>query len=135
MRWADVSFTDRTVRQFAGLSLIVFGGLALWQGLVHGNLLAAILLSALALTLGPLGLIRPGWIRPVYWVWMAAVFPIGWAISHLVLAVLYFGLFMPLALVFRLRGRDALQRRFQPELASYWQEREQSEVPRYFRQY
>jgi hypothetical protein len=47
--------------------------------------------------------------------------PIGWIVSHLLLGVLFFGLFTPVGLVFKLIGRDALARRYAPERASYWE--------------
>ena len=39
MQWSDISFTpsSRVLRQFAALVLIVFGGLAVWYGVVRGQ--------------------------------------------------------------------------------------------------
>jgi hypothetical protein len=51
---------------------------------------------------------------------MIAAFPIGWAISHLVLAILYYGLFTPVAAVFRMTGRDELNLRRPVRSDSYW---------------
>ncbi len=103
------------LRQFAGLWLACFGGLALWHGLVRGQMFAATGFAILALTLGPIGLVRPNWIKAVYVAWMVLAFPIGWTVSQLVLALIYFGLFTPLALVFRLLGRDPLNRARRPD--------------------
>jgi hypothetical protein len=135
VRWSDITFADRTIRQFAALCLVLVGGLALWHGLILENVIVAILLGVVALTIGPVGLLWPRCIRPLYALLMLAVFPLGWVISHGVLAVLYFGLFTPLAVVFRFRGRDALQRKFCPDQDSYWQERPRPETRRYFRQF
>ena len=122
MRWADIPFhpTRATLRQFAGLWLTFFGGLALWQGLVRGHTDLASFFAVLALTLGPLGLIRPGWMRPIYVGWMVLAFPIGWTISQVMLALMFYGLFTPIALVFRLIGRDPLHRARRPGVESYW---------------
>jgi hypothetical protein len=46
-------------------------------------------------------------------------FPVGWLVSNAVLALAYYGLFAPLGLAFRLAGRDPLNRRREPALASY----------------
>ena len=62
------------------------------------------------MTLGPLGLIWPRLLRPIYVAWMVLAFPIGWTISQLILAVMFYGLFTPIGLVFRLIGRDPLLR-------------------------
>jgi hypothetical protein len=73
-------------------------------------------------TVGPIGLTRPEWVRPIFVAWMALAFPIGWTVSRAVLALVYYGLFTPLGLVFRLLGRDPLRRTRTPAsgLSSYW---------------
>lgn len=55
------------------------------------------------------GLLKPSAVRPLYVGMMIASFPAGWLISHLILATVYFTLFTPLALFFRLMGRDSLR--------------------------
>lgn len=138
MRWSDIPFDPprATLRQFAGLWLACFGGLALWQGLVRGQAGLAWLCAGLALTIGPLGLMRPGWLRPIYVGWMILAFPIGWTVSQVLLALMFFGLFTPIALVFRLLGRDALHRERRPGVGSYWTPKPAPAGPRsYFRQF
>ena len=41
---------------------------------------------------------------------MVLAFPIGWTVSQVMLAMMFFGLFTPIGLVFRLIGRDPLHR-------------------------
>ena len=75
-------------------------------------------------------------VKPIYLLWMAVAFPIGWVISHLILGLLYFLLFTPIALVFKLMGRDVLDRVIDREAESYWIEREgKAEAKRYARQF
>ena len=138
MRWSDIPFhpSRATLRQFAGLWLVFFGGLALWQGLVRGQTGLATLCAVLALTIGPLGLIRPGWIRPIYVGWMILAFPIGWTVSQVMLALMFYGLFMPIGLLFRLLGRDPLHRARRPGVESYWTPKPAPAGPKsYFRQF
>ena len=138
MRWSDIPFhpARATLRQFAGLWLVFFGGLALWQGLVRGQTGLATLCAVLALTIGPLGLIRPGWIRPIYVGWMILAFPIGWTVSQVMLALMFYGLFMPIGLLFRLLGRDPLHRARRPGVESYWTPKPAPAGPKsYFRQF
>src|SRR6516165_10542400 len=110
MQWSDIQFdpTRKTLRQFAGLWIAFFGGFALWQGLVRGHPQAATILGVIALGVGPIGLVRPEWLRPIYVTWMVLAFPIGWTISQVLLGLMFYGLFTPLGLVFRLLGRDPL---------------------------
>jgi hypothetical protein len=138
MTWSDVSFTPpaRTLRQFAGLWLLFFAGLAAARGLRDGATPPVLILAALALTVGPLGLWRPALVRPVYVAATLLTFPLGWVTSRLLLAALYYGVFTPLGLLLRLAGRDALRLRPCPQQASYWVEKPAPpDVSRYFRQF
>jgi hypothetical protein len=138
MRWSDIQFdpTHKTLRQFAGLWLAFFGTLALWHGLARGRIAVGLGLGLLALVVGSLGLVWPEWIRFIYIGWMVLAFPIGWTISQVMLAVMFFGLFTPISLVFRLAGRDSLQRARQAQPKSYWVPKPTpADLGRYFRQF
>jgi hypothetical protein len=138
MRWSDIPFSPqpRMLRQFAALWLAFFGGLAAWQGLMRGRVGVAAVLAVLAVVIGGLGLIRPQLIRPIFIGWMVLAFPIGWTVSLILLGLVYYGLFLPIGLVFRLVGRDALQLRPRPDVTTYWTSRpEVADVRRYFRQF
>jgi hypothetical protein len=138
MRWSDIPFHPlrRTLRQFAGLWLVAFGGLALWQALARGQTAVAGILAVLALTIGPLGLARPEWVRWIYVGWMVLAFPIGWTVSQITLMVMFFGLITPIGLVFRLAGRDPLHRACRAERKSYWAPKPApSDLGRYFKQF
>ena len=137
MQWSEVTKAPslKMLRQFAGLSLVVFGGLAAWR-LWHGqDGWLTYVLGILAIGIGVTGLIAPAVIRPIYTGWMIVAFPIGWTITQLVLVVLYFGLFTPIAFIFRLMGRDALSIGRQ-ERPSYWApKRASSSTADYLREY
>ncbi len=122
MRWSDLPLdpNGKTLRQFAGIWLVFFGGLALLEAFGRGRTNLGISIGALALVVGVAGLIRPGWVRLIYVGWMVLAFPIGWTISQLMLVVMYFGIFTPIALIFRLAGRDPLRRARRPGVESYW---------------
>jgi len=62
--------------------------------------------------------------------------PIGLVVSFVLLAAFYFLLLTPLALVFRLIGRDSLHRRYEPDVKSYWVDHKPSEnMERYLHQF
>jgi hypothetical protein len=73
----------------------------------------------LSLTVGPVGLVFPRLVRPIFVGWMIAAFPIGWTVGRISLALLFFIVFTPVSLLFRLRGRDALALR-RPARESHW---------------
>lgn len=99
------------VRWCAGI--MAFGGLIWLSGLV-----------SLTLT------------RYIYVTLMAITLPIGLVVSMVLMAAVYFGLVTPLGLIFRLIGRDALCRKFDPEAPTYWlPHRQTKKVERYFQQF
>ncbi len=74
--------------------------------------------------------------RLLYLAWMYLAFPIGWVVTHVVLAAVYYVLFTVTGLLMRALGRDPLHRRFEPETPSYWVEhRPDTDRNRYFRQF
>jgi hypothetical protein len=111
---------DRMLRQFAAIWIVFFGGMAAWQQFYRGRPVVAMILALAAITIGPLGLASPRAIRPVFVGWMTLVYPIGWIVSRTVLGALFYGLFTPIAVAFRLLGRDELKLKPQPTATSYW---------------
>lgn len=136
MTFNDINFNPapRDLRVFSLLWLVAFGllgGLHAWRG---GEW--APVIWGVAGVGGGAGLLLPRVMKPVYVGWMVAAFPIGWTISLALLALVYYFVFTPLALVFRLIGRDALGRRFDREAESYWVRRPPAPgLERYFKQF
>jgi hypothetical protein len=138
MQWSDIQFHPPTkrLRQFACLCLVFFGGLAVWQGVVSGRGTPAMVFATMALIIGPLGLLWPRLIQPIYVGWMVLTFPIGWTVSQAILALMFYGLFTPIALLFRLIGRDPLHRAHRQGLETYWTPKPYTTDPRrYFKQF
>jgi hypothetical protein len=122
MRWSDIAFapSSRILRQFAGLWLVVFMGLACWHGLWRQRPELGLGLAGLAAVVGLPGLLKPQSIRRVFVAAQLLALPIGLVVSHLILALLFYGVFTPLAVLFRLRGRDMLRIQRPLEQATYW---------------
>jgi hypothetical protein len=137
MRWTDLNLqpSTRQLRQFAGACWLVLGGLAGWQIVASGFGWPKLCAVAIATLIGIVGLLSPNAVRPFYVVAMVVTFPIGWLISNFVLMALFYLLFTPLAVWFRLIGRDVLRLR-RPKAPSYWLRRQSGPEPRrYLRQY
>jgi hypothetical protein len=130
--------TPRQLRWFglAGLPLTlagVAGALAL-KAIVIAPLLVA--LGAVALLSLVAGLVAPRLLRPAFIAIALVTYPIGFVMSHVLVAILYFVFLTPLGLVLRLFGRDPLGLRFDREAGSYWKPRRgRAAVERYFWQY
>jgi hypothetical protein len=138
---------DRILRQFAWVAAIGFpliaamftkGDAAFWQ-IWRFDWTHPVVLS-----LGGLGIVQLAaclaglrQLTQVLFVVMTLIaFPIGFVLSHVLIALIYYLVFTPMALVFKLIGRDAMQRRLDPSIASYWHDRGAPRPPSsYFKLY
>jgi hypothetical protein len=136
----------RHLRVFGAGALVVFGALGTWLFFSHrvfglelsqstGEALAYAL-WALAAFSGILAAAAPAALRPLYIAMAAVSLPVGWLVSHMVLAVVYYGILTPIGLALRFCGRDPLCRKFDPHAPSYWADRPPARnVKSYFRQF
>jgi hypothetical protein len=128
--------SPRELNWFAALGVVflgLIGGLIWWR---TGNATAAATIWAAAgIALG-LFVAIPSLRRPMYLAWMYAAFPIGWTVSHVVLAFVFYVVFTPLGVVMRLAGRDPLQCGERLAAGTYWIKRCPAREPAsYFRQF
>lgn len=84
-----------------------------------------------------LGLLAPRAVKPIFLGLMYLTFPIGWIISHILLAVIYFGVITPIGLILRLSGKDPMRRNVGRNVRTHWIPREDdgSDSSNYFRQF
>ena len=138
MTWSDIPFkpTTRALRQFAGAWLIFFLAFGAHQYLARRHPSAGLALMGVAIAVGLLGLAKPSAVRWLFISWMVVAFPIGWLVSLLMLLLMFYGIITPVAMLFRLRGRDLLRRRPDPHRTTFWMPKETpQDVRSYFRQY
>ncbi|MDZ7288627.1 MAG: SxtJ family membrane protein [candidate division KSB1 bacterium] len=70
-----------------------------------------------------IGLILPILLKPVYKVWMIFAMAMGFVMTRVILTVLFFGLFTPIALLAKLLGKDLLEQRWDKKATTYWVKR------------
>ena len=128
--------SDREMRWFGLVPLGFFGLIgALVLTLAETVIVPAILWS-IGVGLGVLYYALPPFRLPLYRGWIKTVSPIGWTISYLSLALVYYLMITPIGVVARLRGQDSMQRRFDREAQTYWiKRRSPDDVARYVRQF
>jgi hypothetical protein len=97
----------------------LLGGIAFWHNNPHWywwiGLAAATLLVALTI---------PRVLAPLNWLWTRLGLVLFKVISPLALAVVFFGTITPMAVFLRLRKKDILRRKYDPQATSYWIPRE-----------
>ncbi|MCI6218287.1 MAG: SxtJ family membrane protein, partial [Helicobacter sp.] len=67
-------------------------------------------------------------IEPVYRVWLIFGEAMGFCISGMILFVLFFCVFSPIGIAFRIFGRDCLNQKFDKSVQSYFLDREQDSM-------
>lgn len=128
------------LRWFAVLMAILLAIVAEWiesLGPPKANTqLLAFITFDLAVAVGLFGLLWPPLVNPIYRAWMVAAFPVGWLISHVLLAAVFYLVLTPIGLLLRAFGHYPLQRKFDRQAETYWIARRRDAPPRrYFRQF
>jgi len=141
----DLNPEPRILRQFGYIALVGFGLLgcaALFEVLMFSGGLGgarepvAYSLIGLGVLSALFSLVAPKANKPIYVLMSVVTYPIGFVMSYVIMGLLYFGLFAPIAIVFRLIGRDAMARRYDRSAKTYWQAASsQSRSERYFKQF
>jgi hypothetical protein len=114
--------------------LTLFGAVAYFK---FGSPLAARWLWVAAVVVPILGWLMPAFMRLVFLGMSYLAWPIGFVVSHVVLAVVYYLVLTPIGLLTRLFGYDSMKKSFDPGSVTYWVERspEDTDAKRYFRQF
>jgi Saxitoxin biosynthesis operon protein SxtJ len=126
----------KTLSEFSEAWLFVFGMVAAPWALWKGHTAWAVGFWVAAVAVRALGLLRPALVRPIFVGLTVATWPIGWMVSNLVLAIVYYGTMTPIGLIRRWRNRDPLGRELDREATSHWAEvRPDTRPDRFFRQF
>jgi hypothetical protein len=122
----DLKPDIKKLRQFGWICLVGFGVI----GLVIAKKTGAFeepdkwmvpgIFWVLAIICPIIGMIAPRGLVPIYLLLTLIAFPIGLVISNVLLFVIFALLITPLALWFKLVGRDELLRKWPAEGDSYW---------------
>lgn len=120
----------------SGRQLIVFGGawlgffgVAGWLCWHRGRHAAAEALWGAAALVPLAGAVSRRAIRSAYVGLSYATYPIGFVVSHVALALVYYLALAPIGLTMRLFGHDPLSRKFDKAAKSYWKRRKGPRPP------
>jgi hypothetical protein len=134
----NIDPSRRQLNQFGLIWMAFFAALGgvLWYKL-H-SLPTSVTVWTVAVAVPLVGWAVPAFMRVVYVGMSYLAWPIGFVISHVVLALVYYLVFTVVGLIMRVLGYDPMARRFDPQAASYWHRRQPGEgadTRRYFRQF
>ncbi|MFI5314971.1 MAG: SxtJ family membrane protein [Myxococcota bacterium] len=120
---------QRTLRQFGWIALGGFGLLALcaWNGWLvfrHGlgswREAVTAALAALGVLSALFSLVAPKANAPLFVALSIVAFPIGFVLSYVIMATLFYVVIAPVGTAMRLFGMDPMDRRFLPKASTYW---------------
>jgi len=111
--------SNRSFGTLFGVVFALLGGYWWWRN----NTLFPWAFALAALTL-VVTLAKPDWLGPANRAWMKLAEVLHRVVSPIALAIMFFCVLTPMALVLRMTGRDAMKRRFDPVAKTYWIERD-----------
>jgi|RhiMetdeSRZDD1v2_1073273.scaffolds.fasta_scaffold300362_3 hypothetical protein len=128
--------TPGELRLFGVLQLVVLGligGIVLHR---TGSWTLATVVWTVTLLLCSFYYAMPTAQHMVFQTWMTLVYPIGWIISHTLLAMLFYVVITPIGWLLRLCNHDLLQKKLDRSTRTYWTSHNTREdIKRYFQQF
>ncbi len=120
-----------TDRAFGVVFTLVFVFVGLWP--LTGDLGAVDRLNwwtfAVAAAILAIALVRPVLLAPANRLWLKFGLLLNRIVTPVVMALIFFGVLTPFAIVMRLAGKDPMRRRFDAAAPSYWIAREPGPAP------
>jgi hypothetical protein len=128
--------SQRELRTFS-VCLAAFLAIVAWiVGRRTGSVEAAVIILGVGVLSGTCGLIWPRLMRPLFIGLMIVNYPIGWVVTHVIMAVIFYLVVTPVGVIMRLTGRDPMERTFDRSAKTYWKPRRPpTDTGRYFRQF
>jgi hypothetical protein len=128
--------TKKELRTF-GLCALAFLCVVGWiVGRRTDSITNGVTIATIGLVLAVLGFALPRALRPIWIVLMVVNYPIGWVVTHVIMALIFYLVVTPVGVIMRLTGRDPMERAFDRSAKTYWKPRRTDpSSTRYFRQY
>jgi hypothetical protein len=124
-----------TVRQRRQIGAICLFALPLVGWSWSGSWQTTILLLIVGCVFALVGAVAPIALKPVFLTLTMIATPIGMVLGEIMLLLIYFGVFLPMGLIFYLMKRDALELKLDRHGTTYWQPKKQPSGPAsYYRQ-
>ncbi|HMK35124.1 MAG TPA: SxtJ family membrane protein [Desulfomonilaceae bacterium] len=129
---------EPTSRDLTILALLFFvipsaiGGFMLWKGAANGWIwIIAGACLGVSRVIGP-------FFKALYKLWVTLSIILGYFVSRILLTIIFFIVITPMGLIMRILGKDPMDRKLDPNAATYWSPKEREEdtsVNRYEKQF
>ena len=125
--------TNRQLRQFGAICIVALPAFVWMWG---ASLSVITIMAVIGLIIAAVGMAAPSALKPLFVVLSMAATPIGLVVGELAMLAIYLFCFLPLGLIFRVIGRDALKLKLDRNATSYWEQKQQpASLASYYRQF
>jgi hypothetical protein len=115
---SELKIGRKHLRSFGFIVAAGFTIIGLWPLVFRGDGVRTWALG-IAIFMFTTGLIYPPVLKPLFRVWMAVGEVLGWVNTRIILALVYYGMIVPIGMLLRLMKNDPMQRSFDRSAASY----------------
>lgn len=122
MNYSDLDIPSD--RKFGGGVSAIFFVIAIYSFNV-GSVFIFFLFMAVSFSIAAIALIKSEWLRPINKAWMRLGYLMGSIVSPVVLSIIYFLVFVPIAISMRIFGRDELRLKYRKK-DTFWVRRDSS---------
>jgi hypothetical protein len=122
----NIPKTPADLRKFGitvGMLLVIIGSVMFWfetNGFIYFTIAGTFLVFS--------GIVFPYVLKPVYTAWMAVAVVLGFIMTRVILAVLYYLVLTPIALIAKISGKKFIEKGFDRGKQTYWNIREKKEI-------
>jgi len=111
----------------------ILGAVLFWRT-AFSAIVVALWIFAVVIPLA--GWFLPSFMKAVFVCMSYATYPIGMTVSFLILAFVFYLVITPIGIIIKILGYDPLKRKFDPNVKSFWIEKEaKKSLDSYFRQF
>jgi hypothetical protein len=121
---AELDLSPQSLRKFGLTVGIVFGLLAGWFFYRDHAPVLRVVFACVGGALIVLAAVLPRALRPVYQAWMGFAFAMGWIMSRVLLAGVFFLMVTPISLLGRVFGKQFLDVKFRDGRETFWMKRD-----------
>ena len=114
-----------TLRKFGFLMGIAFMTISFVAFLRHKNIYIG--LGFISTIFFVLAFARPEFLKHIYMIWMKFAFVLGYINTRLLLVVIFYLVFTPVGVLFKLFGKDMLDEKIEHDKESYWTSKDKNQ--------
>jgi polyferredoxin len=110
----------KTLRKFGttmGIFFVLVAAFVFWRKKEEAVIYTFAALSVFFLFFAA---VVPAWLKPIQKVWMTLALLMGWVMTRVLLAVLFYGILTPIAAITRIMKKNFLDLKVEKKAPTYW---------------